>query len=169
MTGTGPTEERWPRPVLAAPRSPRELAWHAALLAGTLTLLLPAGWYLLLCVILLARVLRPDPKVLLQIAATYIGLAALFLTARHGLGGYPQTLHTFLAHRIPDHISILQFMGWSLLGLPFPTLTYALYQAYDRRTVTRGTVDDRVWRRQQDRHLQLARAQHRHQPPPLLG
>jgi len=169
MNGDQRREDSWPRPILTNPRTARELLWHATLLTGPATLLLPGGWYLLLCVSLTTRLLRPRPGQVATVAAAYLLAGATYLTLRDGPGSYQQHLLTFLNHRVPDGVTLLQFTGWMLLLLPFPLLTYALYQAYDRRAVVRGTVDERLWTRQQQRRRQLAFAAHVSDPPPLVG
>ena len=155
-------ENRWPLPPLVAPRGARELAWHAAaLLALVAPLVTPLGWWASISVIGLTWLCGLDSRLLVRMGLIYVvigvGVATVFATPADFL---MLTLHAFTWHRATKMSLPLVFSLLLMMELSVATLSMATLLAFDRRAVSRSTVDLRVWQRQQARRRQLLRRWH---------
>jgi len=156
-------EARWPILPLAAPRGARELLWHVGvLLAVVLPLVLPDGWLVFGVVVAVNWHIRLRPAELVRVALMYAltgaFVAAVFSTPSVALDA---VAHMFIWRRISQIGLPLEIALGYCLELSVSLLAVATLVAFDRRRVSRATVDLRVWQRQQARRRQLLRQWHR--------
>jgi hypothetical protein len=156
-------ENRWPLPVLAAPRGLREITWHVvALLTLGAPLVLRGGWYVLAAASVTTWFLKLNSPVLRRVALWYLAaglvIAAIFATPLD----FPIAIaHDFDWSRAPEIGASLTFALDVLFDLSVAVCSVATLLAFDRRSVNRAAVDLRVWQRQQVRRRQLLRGWHR--------
>lgn len=155
-------ENRWPLPVLAAPRGLREITWHVMALVALVTpLVLPGGWYVVAVATALTWFLKLTSTVLLRVALWYMAaglvIAAIFATPLD----FPIAIvRDFSWSRAPEIGVPLTFALDVLFELSVAVCSVATLLAFDRRSVNRAAVDLRVWQRQQARRRQLLRKWH---------
>jgi hypothetical protein len=155
-------EARWPLLPLAAPRGARELFWHVGvLLAVVLPLVLPDGWLVFGVVVAMTWFIKLRPVELVRVALMYAltgaFVAAIFTTPSVALDA---VAHMFIWHRISQVGLPLEVALGCCLELSVSLLGVATLVGFDRRRVSRATVDLRVWQRQQSRRRQLLRQWH---------
>ena len=155
-------ETRWPLLPLAAPRGARELFWHVGvLLAVVLPLVLPDGWLVFGVVVAMTWFIKLRPVELVRVALMYAltgaFVAAIFTTPSVALDA---VAHMFIWRRISQVGLPLEVALGCCLELSVSLLGVATLVGFDRRRVSRATVDLRVWQRQQSRRRQLLRQWH---------
>ena len=164
-------EERWPLVPLAAPRGAREWLWHfGVLLAVVVPLAPPVGVLVLGEVIGMTWLLELRPIELIRVAGAYVltGLAIAAIFAR------PSTfitavVHTFTWSRAAQVGMPLAVALGYCIELSVSMLAVATFMAFDRRSVSRATVDLRVWQRQRTRRRQLLRQWHKSSEVPEVS
>lgn len=166
MSTRKPEHDRWPRPVLAIPRGPRELAWTFAIIAvPAMCLLTPLGWYTTLAVALLVIIMQPNPRELLRLATAITGLWLATTALAGDIENAPSRILTAIIGH--ENTATTAYLDSLVIGTILALVGFAVLQAYDTRAVTRGVVDERVWQRQQLRRTQSVRRDALRLPPPL--
>ena len=164
-------EDRWPLPVLAVPRGPREITWHVGVLAALVTpLVLPGGWYVLAVMAGLTWLVQLPSSLLFGIALRYMAaalvIAAVFATP---MDLPVAIMHDFAWNRASQISVPLTFTLDLIFELSIAACSVATLIAFDRRSVNRSAVDLRVWQRQQTRRRQLLRRWHRSRTIPEVS
>ena len=164
-------EDRWPLPVLAAPRGLREITWHVSALVALVTpLVLPAGWYVFAVLAALTWYLQLSASLLLRIALRYMVAGLVIATVFGAPLNFPISVgYDFAWSQAPEIGGPLTFVLDFLFELSVAACSVATLMAFDRRSVNRAAVDLRVWQRQQTRRRQLLRRWHRSRTIPEVS
>ena len=155
-------ESSWPLPPLAVPRGVKEWLWHAAAFAAVLTpLVLPGGIVVFGAAIAMTWLFDVPVKNLIHFGLEYLAvgfaIAIIFATP----GTFLSTMvHIFIWRRAHAVGMPLAFTLGYLFEWTISVFAVATLLNFDRRSVSRTTVDLRVWQRQQTRRRQLLRHWH---------
>jgi hypothetical protein len=146
------------------PRGAREWLWHlGALAAILLCIFTPGGLVMLVVAIGTSWLLNAEPGELLRTSGLYVITALLV-----GLvfGGEPTILRVVTSglawSRAPGIGTALNLVLGFCIEAAIGLGALGILMAFDRRVVSRATVDERVWQRQQARRRHLLRQWHRH-------
>ena len=155
-------EARWPLLPLATPRGARELLWHVGVLLAVVSPLVPpAGFLVFAESVVVTWLFKLQPRELVRYAGEFLftgfAIATVFGNSSDFL---PAIVHTFAWSRASQVGMPLAVALGYFIELAVSVLAIAVLMEFDRRRVSRDSVDLRVWQRQQTRRRQLLRAWH---------
>jgi hypothetical protein len=152
----------WQLPPLMAPRGAREWLWHVGLLGSVLTVVLLPGGPLVAGLCGLAFwLVSAEPAEVVRAGGYYLGTSVLIC----GLAGQPRAEAGILVATLRWHLAArpaiaVAFSAQLALVCGLEALAIGCVMGFDRRSVRRDLVDERVWERQRDRRLTLVRRWH---------
>jgi hypothetical protein len=152
----------WQLPPLIAPRGVREWLWHVGLLSAVLTVvILPGGPLVAGACGLVFWLVSAEPAEVVRVGGYYLLTSVLICVLAGQPGAAAGILVATLRWRLAAQPAIAAaFASQLALVCGLEALALGCAMGFDRRSVRRDLVDERVWERQRERRVTLVRRWH---------